>query len=71
MKLSVETVRTMHTMEKHYINEAHRRYSEACQRAVREMMEHPLSWKKKEAQMLRNKALSKSEQASSGHHPEW
>ena len=42
-------------MERTYLNEKHREYSEACQMEVREMMEHPFSREEKEKQMSRNK----------------
>ena len=38
-----------------YLNESHRRISEACQREVEEMTKHPMTAKQKEEQMLRNK----------------
>lgn len=43
------------SMERTYLNEKHRQYSEACQQEVREMMDHPLSREEKEEQMRRNK----------------
>ena len=45
-------------MERRYLNEKHRQYSEACQREVREMMTHPLPREEKEKQMQRNRAVS-------------
>ena len=45
-------------MEKKYINESHRKYSEACQKEVAEMCKHPLTAEEKEEQMRRNKRLS-------------
>ena len=45
-------------MEKKYISESHRKYSEACQREVAEMSKHPLTAEEKEAQMDRNRRLS-------------
>lgn len=45
-------------MKRTYINEAHRKYSEACQEEVREMMEHPLTREEKEQQIRRNLKLS-------------
>ena len=45
-------------MKRKYINESHRKYSEACQREVEEMSKHPLTAEEKEAQMDRNKRLS-------------
>lgn len=42
-------------MERTYLNEKHRQYSEACQKEVREMMTHPLPREEKENQMSRNK----------------
>ena len=45
-------------MEKKYISESHRKYSEACQKEVEEMSKHPLTAEEKEAQMDRNKRLS-------------
>lgn len=45
-------------MRKKYINESHRKYSEALQKEVAEMSKHPLSAEQKEAQMRRNKRLS-------------
>lgn len=45
-------------MEKKYISESHRKYSEACQRELEEMSKHPLTAEEKEAQMDRNKRLS-------------
>jgi hypothetical protein len=39
-----------------YLNESHRKYSEACQKAVEEMAKHPLSAEEKEAQMLANRS---------------
>ena len=42
-------------MERTYLSEKHRQYSEACQREVRKMMDHPLSREEKEKQMSRNK----------------
>ena len=38
-----------------YINESHRKYSEACQKEVEEMSKHPLSAEQMIAQCLRNK----------------
>ena len=43
-------------MERRYLNEKHRQYSEACQKEVREMMTHPLPREEKEQQMQRNRA---------------
>ena len=43
-------------MERRYLNEKHRQYSEACQKEVREMMTHPLPREEKEKQMQRNRA---------------
>ena len=43
-------------MEITYLNEKHRQYSEACQKEVREMMEHPLSREEKEEQMRLSKS---------------
>ena len=40
-------------MEKEYLNESHRKYSEACQAEVAEMSRHPLSSEQKEQQMDR------------------
>ena len=45
-------------MEQKYINESHKKYSEACQKEVAEMSKHPLTTEEKEAQMDRNKRLS-------------
>ena len=45
-------------MEKKYISESHRKYSEACQKEVEEMSMNPLTAEEKEAQMDRNKRLS-------------
>ena len=45
-------------MERRYLNEKHRQYSEACQKEVREMMTHPLPREEKEKQMQRNKYTS-------------
>ena len=45
-------------MQKKYINESHRKYSEACQKEVAEMSKNPLSAEEKEAQMDRNRRLS-------------
>lgn len=42
-------------MERSYLNEKHRQYSEDCQQEVRKMMAHPLSKEEKEEQMRRNK----------------
>lgn len=39
---------------KTYINESHRKYSEACQKEVDEMSKHPLSHEQMLAQMRRN-----------------
>lgn len=47
--------RYSHSMERTYLNEKHRQYSEACQQEVREMMDHPLSREEKEEQMRRNR----------------
>ena len=44
-------------MKKSYINEAHRKYSEACQLEVQEMMRHPLSTEEKEEQIRKNRGL--------------
>lgn len=41
-------------MKRKYINESHRKYSEALQKEVAEMSRHPLSAEQKEAQMERN-----------------
>ena len=38
-------------MKKTYLNEIHRLYSEACQREVKEMQDHPLTAEEKEEQM--------------------
>lgn len=46
-------------MERTYLNEKHRQYSEACQQEVREMMNHPLSREEKERQMERNRKVVK------------
>ena len=45
-------------MKRIYINESHRKYSEACQKEVAEMSKNPLSAEEKEAQMDRNRRLS-------------
>lgn len=51
-----------------YINESHRKYSEACQKEVDEMSKHPLSLEQKLEQMRRNHeesvkaAIQKSEE---------
>ena len=45
-------------MEKKYISESHRKYSEACQREVEEMTKNPLSADEKQAQMDRNMRIS-------------
>ena len=45
-------------MERKYISESHRKYSEACQKEVAEMSKHPLSAEQKEAQMNRNRRIS-------------
>ena len=45
-------------MEKKYISESHRKYSEACQKEVAEMSMNPLTAEEKEEQMRRNKRLS-------------
>lgn len=45
-------------MEKKYISESHRKYSEACQKEVEEMSKHPLTVEEKEAQMDRNRRIS-------------
>lgn len=42
-------------MNRTYLNEQHRQYSEACQQEVRKMMDYPLSREEKEEQMRRNK----------------
>lgn len=31
-------------MERQYLNEAHKKYSEACQKEVEEMAKHPLTY---------------------------
>jgi len=41
-----------------YLSEAHRKYSEACQKEVLEMMSHPLTAEEKEEQMNRNMETS-------------
>lgn len=46
-------------MEKTYLNESHRRYSEACQEEVKRMTEHPLTAEEKQAQMTRNARASR------------
>ncbi|MBR5176609.1 MAG: hypothetical protein IKW89_11870 [Bacteroidales bacterium] len=46
-------------MERTYLNEKHRQYSEACQQEVREMMNPPLSREEKERQMERNRKVVK------------
>jgi len=38
-----------------YFSESHRKYSEACQREVEEMMKHPLTAEQAIEQALRNK----------------
>lgn len=45
-------------MENNYINEAHRKYSVACQKEVLEMMDNPLTAEEKEEQMNRNMETS-------------
>lgn len=45
-------------MERKYINDSHKKYSEACQKEVAEMSKHPLSCEQKEQQMLTNKMKS-------------
>ena len=42
-----------------YINESHRKYSEDLQKEICEMSEHPLSAEQKEAQMRKNRQLSR------------
>lgn len=46
-----------------YINESHRRVSEACQKEVEEMSKHPLSHEDFIAQCLRNRAQSYEQEA--------
>ncbi len=46
-------------MKRTYINESHRKYSEALQKEIAEMSEHPLSAEQKETQMRRNRQLSR------------
>lgn len=46
-------------MKRTYINESHRNYSEALQKEIAEMSRNPLSAAEKEAQMRRNRQLSK------------
>lgn len=45
-------------MKRTYLNEAHQKYSEACQEEVREMMQHPLASEEKEQQIRSNLKLS-------------
>ena len=45
-------------MEKEYLNESHKRYSQACQEEVAEMSRRPLSAELKERQMRRNRENS-------------
>lgn len=44
-----------------YFSESHRKYSEACQREVEEMMKHPLTAEQAMEQALRNKRASQEE----------
>jgi len=41
-----------------YLSESHRKYSEACQKEVERMAQHPLSAEQKAEQMRRNRLLS-------------
>lgn len=45
-------------MERKYLNESHRKYSEACQKEVAEMSRRPLSAELKERQMRHNRENS-------------
>lgn len=45
-------------MEKHYLNESHRKHSEAALEEVEEMLEHPVSYEEALAQVQRIKAAS-------------
>lgn len=48
-------------METKYLNEYHKKRSEACQKAVEEMSKHPLSYEQKMQQI---KALNKASKSS-------
>ena len=59
MKLPDTSDRTKQRMGKKYINDAHRKYSEACQLEVWEMMRNPLTREEIEAQIRRNRNISR------------
>lgn len=48
-----------------YLNEAHRKHSETLQKAVDEMMKHPLSYEEMKAQCDRNRAALEKKHAAS------
>lgn len=58
--------RTKRRMGKKYINDAHRKYSEACQLEVREMMRNPLTREEIEEQIRRNRNISRPFSPSPG-----
>jgi len=49
-----------------YINESHRKYSEACQREVEKWAKHPLSGEQQAEQMRRNRESVVEEQDQKG-----
>lgn len=54
-----------HHPRRRYLNEAHRKRSETLQKAVDEMMKHPLSYEEMKAQCDRNRAALEKKHAAS------
>lgn len=50
-------------MTRRYLNESHRRHSEALQKAVDEMSKHPQSYEQMKAQCERNRAALEKKHA--------
>lgn len=45
-------------MKRTYLSESHRAISEACQKAVKEMAKHPLTFEEKQKQIEENRKRS-------------
>jgi len=54
----INPLTTFNMTKRKYFSEAHRKYSEACQKEVEEMSKHPLSHEQFEEQMRRNREES-------------